>query len=155
MTHTDRVTPTGTAFDEGYQSLITFAADPDLDFWEQAVAGPGIDGGEPVPTHSMHNTSFRTRAPRNLKELTPFQCSGKFASGTPDQVDALINTNGWVTVKWPDGTQYSFPGFLKSWTPQQAQEGNPLVCTIEIVPTMQIAGVEQEIEVAEQGSGTS
>lgn len=151
-THTARVTPTGTRFDEGYQSLITFAADSDLEFWETIVGAPGIDGGDPVPTYSMHNTALRTRAPRSLKELTPFQVQGKFSSGTVDEVYALINVNGWITVKWPDDTQYSFPGYLKSFQPGQAQEGAPLEGTLEIVPTMQIGGVETAHDVAEQGS---
>lgn len=151
-THTDRVTPSGTPFDEGYQSLIAFAADPDLTFWETVVGAPGIDGGDPVPTTTMHNTTVRTKAPRSLKEHTPFQVQGKFASGTIDEVYALINVNGWITVKWPDETQYSFPGYLKSFQPGQAQEGNPLEGTIEIVPTGQIASVETEYGVLEQGT---
>jgi hypothetical protein len=154
MTHTDRVTPTGTPFDEGYQSLITFAADSNLSFWETVVGAPGIDGGDPVPTTTMHNTAVRTKAPRKLKEHTPFQVQGKFSSGTIDQVYALINVNGWITVKWPDGTQYSFPGYLKAFQPGQAQEGNPLEGTLEIIPTGQISGVETAYQVAEQGTGT-
>jgi len=154
MTHVTRQDPVGTFFDEGYQSLISFAADPDFSFWETVVGAPGIDGGDPVPTTTMHNTSLRTKAPRKLKELTPFQVQGKIASGTPDQAYALINVNGWVTIKWPDGTDYSFPGYLKSWQPAQSQEGAPLEGTLEIIPTGQIAGVETDFEVAEQGSGS-
>ena len=152
MTHTDRVTPTGTPFDDGYQSLIAFAADPDLDFWEEVVGAPGIDGGDPIPTTTHHNTALRTFAPRSLKTMTPFQVQGRFASGTVDQVDALINQNGWITVKWPDGTEYSFVGYLKSFQPGQAQEGNPLQGVIEIIPTNQLSGVETDFQVAEQGS---
>lgn len=152
MPHYTRETPPGTPFDEGYQSLVTFAADTDLDFWETSVGAPGIDGGDPVPTTTMHNTALRTLAPRQLKTLTPFQVQGKFGSGTIDQVYALINVNGWITVKWPDGTTYSFVGYLKSFTPGQAQEGNPLEGTIEIVPTNQVSGVETVYLVDEQGS---
>jgi len=154
MTHTTRVSPVGTMFDEGYQSLITFAADPDFSFWEEVVGAPGIDGGEPVPTTTMHNTTIRTKSPRQLKEHTPFQVQGRIASGTIDQAYALINVNGWITVKWPDGTQYSFPGYLKSIQPGQAQEGTPLQATLEIVPTGQISGTETEYQLAEQGTGT-
>lgn len=154
MTHTTRQAPVGTPFDEGYQSLIAFAADPDLSFWETIVGAPGMDGGDPVPTTTMHNTSLRTFAPRHLKTLTPFQVQGKFSSGTIDQVNALINSNGWMTVKWPDETEYSFVGIVKSFTPGAAQEGNPLEGTLEIVPTNQINGVETDYQIAEQGTGT-
>lgn len=102
----------------------------------------------------MHNVSLRTFAPRQLKTLTPFQVQGKFSSGTLDQVNALVNVNGWITITWPDGTYYSFPGFLKSFNPGQAQEGNPMQGTLEVVPTMQISGTETDFDVHEQGTGT-
>jgi len=153
MTHTTRQTPAGTPFDEGYQSLIAFAADPDLSFWETVVGAPGVDGGDPVPLTTMHNTALHTLAPRHLKRMTPFQVQGKFGIGTLDQVFALINVNGWITINWPTG-RVSFPGYLKSFQPAQAQEGNPLEGSIEIVPTMQINGVETDFDVDETGTGT-
>jgi hypothetical protein len=152
MTVTERIAPTGTPFDEGYESHITFAADPDVSFWESIVGAPGFDGGDPVPTTTMFNASYRTKAPRKLTEMTPFQVQGKFSSETVDDMIALINQNGWITVQWPDGTRLSFVGFLKSFTPGQAQEGNPLLGTIEIVPTLQLLGVETDPEVIEQGT---
>jgi hypothetical protein len=154
MTHTARVTPTGLPFDEGYQSLITFSADPNLTFWETVVGAPGVDGGDPVPTTTMHNQDVHTLSPRKLKRMTPFQVQGKFNADTIDEVYALINDrDGWVTIQWPDKSQFSFPGYLKSFQPAQAQEGNPFEGTIEVVPTMQIAGVETEHKVAVGGSG--
>ena len=146
-THTTRVDPDQLFYDEGYQSLIAFEDDSNLLFGETVVGAPGIDGGDPVPTTTMFNATYRTKAPRKLKELTPFQVQGKFCSGTIDAVFALINENQWITVTWPDGAQYSFPGFLKSFQPAQAQEGNPLEGTLEIVPTMQIDGDEEDHEV--------
>lgn len=154
MTHTARVTPTGSFFDEGYQSLITHASDPNLSFWETIVGAPGIDGGDPVPTTTMHNVAVRTLAPRHLKSHTPFQVQGKFNGNTIDEVYALINVNGWITITWPDETNYSFPGYFKSFTPNQAQEGNPLEGTLEVVPTMQIAGAETAYELQVAGTGT-
>jgi hypothetical protein len=57
-------------------------------------------------------------------------------------------------VHWPDETNYSFPGYLKSFQPGQAQEGNPLEGVIEIVPTMQISGTETEYDLQVAGTGT-
>ena len=154
MTYTSRGTPVGTPFDEGYRTLIAFAQDPDLSFWESVVGAPGIDGGDPIPTFTHWNDARETYAPRALKRNLPFQVVGKFASGTLDQVDAIINQNDWITVRWPDMTGYSFPGFLKSFQPGQAQPGAPLEATLEVVPTMQISGVETDFIVLEQGSGS-
>lgn len=155
MTHTARVTPTGTPFDEGFSSKITFSLDSDLPFWEKTVGAPGIDGGDPIPTSTMFNTAWHTMVPRTLKRMTPFQVQGAFSSGTIDAVLALVNQrNGYVTITWPDGTYYSFPGYLKSFTPGQAAEGNPLDGTIEVVPTCTVSNVEEGPDVHEQGTGT-
>lgn len=155
MTHTARVTPAiASFFDEGYQSLITHSADPDLLFGERIVGAPGIDGGDPVPTTTMHNTTVRTLAPRQLKSHTPFQVQGAFGGATIDQVYALINVEGWITITWPDGTNYSIPGYYKSFTPGQAQEGNPLEGTLEVVPTMRDPTTKAETEYDLQVVGT-
>lgn len=152
MTHTVRQTPSGsTQMDEGYQSLIAFSLDPDLLFWEESVGAPGFEGGEPIPTWTQHNTKYRTRSPRSLKEVTAFQVTGRFSGSSVDQIFAMINVNQWITVKWPDGTLFSFPGYLKAFVPQQSQEGAPLQGVIQVVPTMQINGVETDYEL----SGTS
>jgi hypothetical protein len=140
-------------YDEGYRSLIAFEDDPDLEFWEMVVGAPGIDGGDPVPTTTMHNNALRTKAPRKLKELMPFQVQGKFNSGTVDAVYAQINVVQWITIHWPDSATYSFPGFIKSFQPGQAQEGNPLEGTLEVVPTGQIDSTETEHSVV-AGTGT-
>ena len=153
MTHTDRVTPSGhEPYDEGWSSKVAFAADSDLTFWEQIVGAPGFEGGDPIPMTTMFNTSFRTKMPRHLKEMTPFQVQGQFCGGTIDEVNALINVNGWITVTWPDGTQFSFVGFMKSWQPGPAQEGNPLIGTMEVVPTCLLAGVETDYDLHDMGS---
>ena len=154
VTHTPRTTPAGVAFDEGYQSFIAFAADDDLEFWETAVGAPGLDGGEPIPTTTHHNSALKTKAPQSLIELTPFQVTGRFNSATVDKVRALINVNGWITITWPDLTEFSFLGYLRGFQPSQATVGAPLEGTITIEPTSQEAGVETDYQVAEQGTGS-
>ena len=153
-TYTARVTPTGTPFDEGYQSLIAHSADANLTFWETIVGAPGIDGGDPVPTTTMHNVTLRTKAARHLKEHTPFQVQGKFNANTIDEIYVLINVEGWITITWPDETVYSFPGYFKSFVPGQAQEGNPFEGTIEVIPTGRDPTTKAEAEYGLKVAGT-
>ncbi len=154
MTHTNRIEPPGRPFDEGFSCKIAFSADPDVSFWETVVGAPGLEGGDPVPLTTMFNQTYHTVSPRKLIRLTPFQVQGKFNVTTFDQLRALINDrDGWVSLNWPDDSRYSFPGYLKSFQPAQAQEGNPLEGTIEIVPTMQIDGVETD-PMTDEGTGT-
>jgi len=69
MTTTARTTPTGNKLKDGFRTLIAFAADPDVKLWEKEVTLPGIDVGEKIPTTDMHNVTWRTYAPRALKDF--------------------------------------------------------------------------------------
>lgn len=154
VTHTTRTTPSGTQWDDAHSAKIAFAADPDVSFWETAVGAPGIDGGDPIDMTTHHNSALTTRAPRVLKTVTPFQVVGRIASGTYDELEALINVNGWITVSFRDSTNYSFPGYLKSVAYGQSVSGNPQEATLEIIPTSQVSGVETDHGIQEQGTGT-
>lgn len=157
MSHTTRVAPTnvGGEFDDGQNTKITFSLDPDVEFWESVTGAPGFDAGDPIPMTTHFNSAVHTAEPPTLKRFTPFQVQGKIGKGTVDALYAICGQkNGWVTITWPDGTQYSIPAYLKSFQPGQAQAGSPLEGTIEIVPTMRISGSEQNYMLAPEGSGT-
>jgi hypothetical protein len=52
---TARVDPTGIKLDDGYRTLVTFATDPNIEFWEKSVTPPGLDGGDALETKTIHN----------------------------------------------------------------------------------------------------
>lgn len=134
-TVTARQAPTGIRLDEGHPTFITFAADPDVSFWEKTVTPPGLDGGDPVDTTTMHNTRWRTRGARVLITLTD---SGTTVAYDPlfySQALALVNVETSITVTFPDGTTYSFYGFLRTFEPQEISEGEQPEANISITPT--------------------
>lgn len=132
---TARATPVGTALDDGYQTLIAFAADPDVSFWEKTVTPPGIDGGDKIDTTTMHNTTWRTGAARALKTLTSSSITATYDPKVYDQIVALVNVETQITVHFPDGSTLDFYGYLKSFTPSEHSEGEQPECEIEIEPT--------------------
>lgn len=132
---TARQTPVGIKMKDGYQSLIAFAADPDVSFWEKSVTPPGMDGGEPVDNTTMHNTTMRTMGPRSLKTATPSSVTAAYDPVVYDQIIALINVEGLVTIHFPNGDTLDFYGYLKSFTPGELVEGEQPEATIEVVPT--------------------
>ena len=135
MTTTARVTPHGIRLDDGFSTKIAFAADPDVSFWEKTVTPPGIDGGDAIETTTMHNVTWRTMAARALKTLTDAATTVAYDPQVIDQINALINVEGWITVSFPNGDTLDFFGFLKSFTPGDLVEGGfpdaevVIVCT--------------------------
>lgn len=132
---TARVTPVGTALEDGFSSKIAFAADPDVAFWEITVTPPGIDGGDSIDQTTMFNTAWRTKAARQLKELTDASLTCAYDPAVISQIIALINVEGLVTVHFPDTSTLDFYGYLKSFTPGELSEGERpeadavIVCT--------------------------
>jgi len=134
-TATARVTPVGIKLGDGYVSKFTPAADPDISFWEKSVTPFGMDGGEPVDTTTMHNTTYRTMAPRGLITATSSEMTAAYDPRVLDQIVALINVETTWTVLFPDGAQWAFFGFLRSFTPGALVEGTQPEATIVIEPT--------------------
>ncbi len=130
-----RVDPVGIKLTDGYRTLVTFAADTDISFWEKAITPPGLEGGDPIDTTTMHNDTYRTMASRALKTMTPFQMTAGYDPAILTQVLALINVETTVTVTFPDGSTWAFYGFLKNFVPGQLVEGTFPEATIEVVPT--------------------
>ena len=142
MTTSTRIAPTGVPLDDGHATKITFAADTNVTFWEKSVKPPGLDGGDAIDQTTMFNTVYRTTAPRALKTLTEVSCTAAWDPVCYTDILALININGWITIRFPDGTTLDFVGFLKSFEPGELVEGTQPECTITVVPTNQLLGVE-------------
>jgi len=132
---TTRATPGGIKLDDGYQTLIAFARDTDVSFWEKTVQPPGLDGGDAIDTTTMHNSAYRTFSPRALITLTEAPLVVAYDPNVYNNIIALINREGSITVTFPDGSTLDFYGFLKSFEPQPCAEGEQPEANIVIVPT--------------------
>lgn len=132
---TVRQTPAGIKLKDGFRSLITFALDPDISFWEKTVTPPGIDGGDSIEQTTMHNVDWRTMAPRSLKTLTDSSTKVAYDPALYTQILSLINAETTVTVRFADGSTLAYYGYLKSFEPDEMSEGTQPEATINIVPT--------------------
>lgn len=133
---TARGTPAGNKLDDGYSTKITFAGLPTVSFWEKTAKPPGIDGGDPIDTTTMHNSTWRTMASRALLTLTQAQTTVAYDPNVYNQiVSSLINSEQAITHRFPDGSTLAYFGFLKSFEPNDLQEGAQPEATIVIVPT--------------------
>ena len=158
-------TPEGIKLDDGYQTIISFALDPNISLWEKTVQPPGLDGGDAVDTTTMRNTTYRTSYPRALVTMTDMSITAAYdpimlirvVGGTVD-VDSypgLINKPTTITVEFPDGSKWAFFGFLRSFTPQDHEEGTQPTATVVITPMNQDPSSHtEESPVLENAAGT-
>jgi len=121
--------------DDGFSTLVTIAADTDIDFWEKEVSPGGLDGGDAIETSTMHNTDVRTKAPRSLYDYTDSSITVAYDASVIDQIDAIINTNTTITITFPNGDKWAFYGYLKSFVTGNNTEGEQPEATVEIVAT--------------------
>lgn len=134
-TPTARVTPTVAPMEDGYQTLITFAADPDIALWERTVTTPGVDGGEAIDINTMHTEEWRGMALRQLKSLTESSMTVGWAPEQWSAIVALINVDTTVTVHYPSGHRLAFFGGLRSFEPSEHSEGSMPEAVCNITPT--------------------
>lgn len=151
---TTRQTPSGIKLDDGYQSLITFESDPDVSFWEKSVTPPSIDGGEPIDTTTMHNSTFRTKASRSLKEYGDCTLVAAYDPVCYTQCLALCNVETIITVTFPDGSTLAFHGYLQKFEPNALEEGSQPEATITIVATNQDSSGTEQAPVLDEVAGT-
>lgn len=133
--NTSRVAPVGVKLGDGYSTKIAFAADSDVSFWEKTVQPPGHDGGDAVETTTMHNTTVRTFGARNLITMTESSVTAAYDPVVYDQILALVNVEGAITIHFPNGDTLDFFGYLKDFIPQPHAEGAQPEANITIVPT--------------------
>lgn len=150
-----RTTPTGNMLENGYQSLITFAADDDIDLWEVECTPPGIDGGDPIDITTMHNVNVMTKDARDLYEWTDMQFTCLYDPNVYSQIVSIINTKTTITQTFPDEATIAAYGYLRSFTPDSLARGTAPTATVVIVITnVDPSDGSEEIPVITQGVGT-
>lgn len=123
----------GRPIPNGYQALVAFSEQPSLLVFEKAVTPPGWDGLEPIDITTMYNVRSRTKAPRHLIEAQNGSMRVGYDMDAWVTVDNLINQNQNITAWLPDGTSYAFWGWLKTWIPQEMEDGIFPEAEMEIV----------------------
>jgi hypothetical protein len=132
---TARSTPLGIPLGDGYSTKIAFALDPDISFWEKTVAPGGWDGGDAIEATTMHNATYRTFRSRSLVTLNESSTTVAYDPDVYDEILAIINVEGSITVHFPDGSTLDFFGYLRTFEPSDNEEGTQPEATITIQPT--------------------
>jgi hypothetical protein len=83
----------------------------------------------------MHNSTYRTFAPRQLATLTEITITAAYDPILYTEILALINQEDTFTITFPDGSTVAFYGYIRSFDPQDCVEGTQPEATIVIQPT--------------------
>ena len=153
-TPTARSTPGGLKLKDGFSSMLTFAADSDIMLFEKSVQPPSLDGGEPVDTTTMHNTLYRTVAPRKLITLGSHTIKCAYDPKVYDQIIDIINDETTITVEFSDGSTLAYYGYLQKFEPEAMEEGTMPMANVTIVPTNIDASDVEAGPVMNEVSGT-
>ena len=132
---TTRVTPTGRPLKNGYQSLLTMSADPDILIWEKGVTPPGMDGGDPIDASTMHDVTWRIMFPAALITLTEASVRGAWKPQLFTLLLAVLNVEQTITCWFSNGGNIAFYGFLRTFEPDEMVEGEQPEATFTIQPT--------------------
>lgn len=129
--------------DDGFKTLISFALSSSVKFWEKSITPPGMSGGGPNDTTTMRNTLYRTKAPKKLITLDPATVVVAYDPAVYPQIVSMLNQNQAITITFPDDSTLVFWGWIDSFAPSEASEGEQPTATVTIQPSNQNAsGVE-------------
>lgn len=152
---TTRVTPAGLKLDDGFSTLMAFAADPNISFWELTVQPPILDGGDPIDFSNMHNVLYHTMAPRSLLTVGPANFTAFYDPDVWDEARDIMNNRGAITIQYPDGSTLDFFGFLRSIEKQPLEEGAaPTMNGVVVVTNWDPANNVEQGPVMTEVSGT-
>ena len=133
---TARQTPVGIPYTDPFPTTIAFANDPNVSFWEKSLTPPTIDGGDGINITTMHNSLWRTMHPRTLLTLSEVTLVASYDERCYSQIATLCNTNGSITIHFPDLATLDFWGYLRVWAPSEnAEGGDQPTASITILPT--------------------
>jgi hypothetical protein len=126
--------------DDGHQTLISFSAGLSagaggLQMWEKEVSPPGIEGGGANDTTTMRNTTWRTRAPKQLMTLADATIVVAYDPGLYTELVSLVNVKQEITITFPDASTLIFWGWIDAFSPNALVEGEQPTADITIVPS--------------------
>lgn len=142
---------------DGFKTLYTFSLRPNVKFYEIEVTPPGISGGGENDTTTMRNEEWRTRQPKKLKTLSNSTATVSYDTEVFNEAEvlAMINVNQLITVTFPDGSGYTFWGWLDEFTPGAHVEGEQPTADITIIPSNQNNSGVEVAPIYIPASGTS
>lgn len=121
----------GGRIDDGFQTEVSFSLNPTLKIWTKTVKPPGISGGGAIQTTTMRNTRIRTKAPKQLYEITPGEIKGAYDPAVIEEIIDMLQVLQLITVTFADNSTQAFWGWLEEFQPDDISEGEQPTATVK------------------------
>lgn len=124
---------------DGFSTLITLSLGSVVTIiQEKEVQPPKLSGGGGIDTTSMRTVGLRTKQPKSLattEDITVHVLYDPLVYFTLGNIHfQKLQT---ITVRFPDGTISSWPGWLDEIGPPLHKEGELPVCELKFIPSNQ------------------
>jgi len=119
--------------DDGFATTMSFALSPTVKFWEKEVTPPSIAGDGANDTTTMRNIAWRTKAPKKLKSLGEAKLSAAYDPAVYEDILDMIQVNQAITINFPDGSTYTFYGWIDEFAPGAVKEGAQPTADIKVI----------------------
>jgi len=124
-----------TALKHGHATRIDLTSSGTT-MWEKEVTPPGIQGGGAISTHTFHNTTWRTKAPKALKDLSEASLSVAYDPAHFTGILTDVQVNQEIEITFNNGDKYKFWGFVDTFVPGGMNDENQPMATVTIIPTL-------------------
>jgi hypothetical protein len=120
--------------EDGYRSLIAFAANLSFFFYDLELTPPGMTVGEAIDTTTMWNTMV-TKSLANLIEGMDATFVGGYDPAIYTQMQGMLGVEQVVTQSWPDGSTLAFYGGIREATFDRLVRKTMPRMTVVVTPT--------------------
>lgn len=138
-------TPAGVRIRNGHSTRFALANAPTISLWIVSLTPPGVEGGELIPTTTMHNTALRTMAAQSLKTMTPMTMRCAYNAAVIDNLFAQVNNEQSGTLHFSQSSgSWDFFCAITNFAPDEIVENAmPLASvTIGLTNTDPLTGAE-------------
>ena len=109
-----------------------------------ALAGLGIDGGDPIDDTCLSNTAYKTKIAQALKEVADLTFTADYEPADWAAIVAETNVNQSIVLNFPSPLgALTFWGWLRSFTPAESGVGGRWTGTgTVVISNLNASGVE-------------
>jgi hypothetical protein len=134
-TPSSRTIPTGYKLPDGFKTTVVCSNNTAVQFWEETVGLPPLDGGERIKTSTMLNTKWHTFAFRTLIDVGETETEAGWDPDVYTYIIADLNFPMTITYHLPDNSTFCHFGGFRKFAPRPMKEGEFPMATITFVST--------------------
>jgi hypothetical protein len=118
-------------FTDGAKFRITLVNQA-LGMYEKTVQPGGTEGNDPIDITTNDNASLRSFAAPCYAQYTPAQATVTYNAADKAALEAAVNTSDTIRVTYSDDTTEDREGWLRSFVPDSASQGDQPMATITL-----------------------